>query len=74
MVTINNRDKRIEAKRHNAEHATIEVIGSVKVYELVVKERRGWNDYEHKELATEKRYKELLTYNYTQVEIVREVN
>jgi len=26
MVTVSSREKRIEAKKHNAEHATIEVI------------------------------------------------
>lgn len=72
MVTVNSRDKRIEAKQHNAEHATIEVIGAVKVYDLNVKQRRGWNDYEYREIATEERYNELLTYNYTEIEILSE--
>ena len=74
MVTVNSRDKRLEAKRHNAEHATIEIIGSVRIYELDVKQSRGWNDYEYKELATEKRYQELLTYNHTKVEILSVLN
>ena len=74
IVTVNSRDKRLEAKRHNAEHATIEIIGSVKIYELDIKQSRGWNDYEYKELATEKRYQELLTYNHTKVEILNVVN
>lgn len=73
MITINSYDKRLEAKRHNAEHATIEVIGSVKIYELNVKQSRGWNDYEYRELATESRYKELLTYSHTKVEVIKEV-
>lgn len=72
MVTTNSRDKRMKAKRHNLEHATIEVIGSVKIYELNVKQSRGWNDYEYTELATEKRYNELLTYKNTEIEIVKE--
>ena len=72
MVTVNSRDKYYAAKRHNKEHATIEIIGSVKIYELKITQRRGWNDYEYKELATEKRYNELLTYRNTKVEIVKE--
>ena len=28
MVTVSSREKRIEAKKHNAEHATIEIIKS----------------------------------------------
>lgn len=60
------------AKQHNKENATIEIIGSVKIYNLVVKQRVGWNEYENKELATEKRYKELLTYKNTKIEIVSE--
>lgn len=72
MVTVNSRDKHYAAKQHNKEHATIEVIGSVKIYELNVKQSRGWNDYEYKELATEKRYNELLTFKNTKVEIVAE--
>jgi len=72
MVTTNSREKRIAAKQHNKDHATIEIIGSVKVYELFVKQSRGWNDYEYKELATEKRYNELLTYRNTKIEIISE--
>jgi len=72
MVTTNSYQKRHEAKHHNAEHATIEVIGSVKVYNLLVKRNIGWNDYEHNEIATEKRYAELLTHRNTKVEIVQE--
>jgi len=74
MITVNSRDKHYIAKQHNKEHATIEIIGSVKIYELFVKQIRGWNDYEYKELATEKRYNELLTNRNTQVEILREAN
>ena len=70
MVTTNIYEKRIAARAHNKEHATIEVVGSVKVYDVLVKEKRGWNDYERRELATEKRYAELLTYPRTEVEIV----
>jgi len=73
MVTTNSYQKRVEAKAHNKEHATIEIIGSVKIYNLLVKEVRGWNDYEYKELATEKRYNELLTYQHTKVEILTTV-
>jgi len=72
MITVSSSEKRIAAKQHNKEHATIEIIGSVKVYELNVKQTRGWNDYETREIATEKRYQELLTYKYTKVEIVSE--
>jgi len=75
MITVNNRETAYKAKRHNAEHATIEVIGSVKVYDLIVKQNRGWNnEYEHRELATEKRYNELLACQHTKVEIVSELN
>lgn len=70
MVTVNSRDKHYAAKQHNAEHATIEIIGSVKVYNLLVKQSRGWNDYEYKEIATEKRYNELLANKYIKVEII----
>ena len=72
MITTNGYEKRIAAKRHNAEHATIEIIGSVKVYNVLVKQSRGWNDYEFKEIATEKRYNELLTYRNATVEIIAE--
>lgn len=74
FVTVSSREKTIAARQHNKEHATIEVIGSVKVYNLLIKQSRGWNDYEYKEIATEKRYKELLSYRNTQVEIIKEVN
>ena len=72
MVTVSSRDKRIAAIQHNKDHATIEIIGSVKVYELIVKQNRGWSEYEYKEIATEKRYNELLTYRNTKVEILSE--
>jgi hypothetical protein len=74
MITVSSRDKSIAAKQHNKEHATIEIIGSVKVYELVVKQTRYCDEYEHKELATEKRYNELLAYRNTKIEIISEVN
>jgi len=72
MVTVNSREKYYAAKQHNKEHATIEIIGSVKVYELNLKERRGWNDYESKRIVTEKEYQELLACKYTEIEIVSE--
>ena len=72
MVTISSREKSILARQHNKEHATIEIIGSVKVYELNLKQSRGWNDYESREIATEKRYQELLADKYTKVEIISE--
>lgn len=70
MITVSSREKYYAAKKHNAEHATIEIIDSVKVYELLIKQNRGWNEYEYKEIATEKRYNELLTYRNTKIEIV----
>jgi hypothetical protein len=70
MVTVSSREKYYAAKQHNKEHATIEIIGSVKIYELFIKQNKGWNTYEYKEIATEKRYQELLTNKYTVVEIV----
>lgn len=70
MVTTNSRNKRIAAHAHNKEHATIEIIGRVKVYDVMTKENRGWNDYEHRELATEKRYQELLGYQYAKIEVL----
>lgn len=69
-VTTNSRDKRITAHAHNKEYATIEVIGRVKVYDVMIKENRGWNEYEHRELATEKRYQELLGYQYAKIEVL----
>jgi len=72
MVTVSSQEKRFAARTHNAEHATIEVIGSVKVYELIINQNRGWNDYESKEIVTEKRYQELLANKYNKVEIVSE--
>ena len=73
MITVNNYETRIKARQHNAEHATIEIIGSVKVYDLLVKERQGWNDYEYRELATQERYDELLNCPHIKVEaVVRE--
>ena len=72
MVTVNSREKYYAAKQHNKEHATIEIIGSVKVYELNLKERRGWNDYESKRIVTEKEYQELLACKYTEIEIISE--
>ena len=72
MVTTNSREKRIAARAHNKDHATIEVTGAVKVYELIVKQNIGWNDYEHQEIATEKRYNELLTHRNTKIEIMNE--
>jgi len=72
MVTVNSREKYYAAKQHNKEHATIEIIGSVKVYELNLKERRGWNDYESKRIVTEKEYQELLACKHTEIEIVSE--
>jgi|GEM_PF-3197951 len=72
MVTVSSRDKRIEAMEHNEANATIEIIGSVKVYELNVKQSIGWNDYETKEIATEKRYQELLANKYIKLETISE--
>lgn len=72
MITTNSYQKRVEARAHNKEYATIEIIGSVKVYDLIVKQNRGWNEYEYRELATEQRYNELLTYRNTKIEIVAE--
>jgi hypothetical protein len=69
-ITVNSRDKYYAAKQHNAEHATIEIIGRVKVYDVMIKENRGWNEYEHRELATEKRYQELLGYQYAKIEVL----
>lgn len=34
MVTVNSREKRIEAREHNKANVTIEVVGSVKVYKI----------------------------------------
>jgi hypothetical protein len=70
MVTVNSREKSIAAKQHNIENATIEVIGSVKVYKLKITQQRGWNDYEYQEIATDKRYQELLTYKNTKIQII----
>lgn len=72
MVTTNSREKRYAAKQHNKDHATIEIIGSVKVYELMVKQIGCCDEYEHKEIATEKRYNELLAYRNTKIEIISE--
>jgi hypothetical protein len=72
MVTVSSRDKRIAAHAHNKEYATIEIIGSVKVYELIVKQDMCLNTYEYNEIATEKRYNELLTYRNTEVKIISE--
>lgn len=52
------------------ENATIEVIGSVKVYKLKITQRKGWDDYEYQEIATDKRYQELLTYKNTKIQII----
>ena len=73
-VTVNSRETSLNARRHNAEHATSEVIGSVKMYDIIVKDRRGWNDYEHREIVTQARYNELLACQHTKVEIVSELN
>lgn len=69
MITISSREKRALAKQHNKENATIEIIGKVKTYKLSVKQRVGWNDNEHQEIATEERYMELLSLKDCQVTI-----
>lgn len=74
MVTVSSRETSLNARRHNAEHATIEVIGSVKMYDIIVKDRRGWNDYGNREMVTQARYNELLACQHTKVEIVSELN
>ena len=45
MITVNSREKRFEAKEHNAKHATIEVIGAVKIFKINVT-HCGWNGEE----------------------------
>jgi hypothetical protein len=70
MVSVNSHEKRIAARQHNKEHSTIEIIGNVKVYDLIIKQNWGCNTHEYRELATEKRYQELLTYRNTEIEII----
>lgn len=61
MITVSNREIRAIARQHNKENATIEIIGEVKTYKVLVKQSIGWNDYEQEEIVTEKRYQELLS-------------
>ena len=70
MVTVSGREKRLEAKQHNKEHATIEVIGEVKTYKLQVKQEMGWSEHEYETIATEADYQEMLTRKFTKVKIL----
>lgn len=70
MVTTNSRELRIKAREHNKENATIEIIGEVKTYRLAIKESRGCAEYEYEEIATEKRYSELLEHRNCEVSII----
>jgi hypothetical protein len=70
FITVSSREKTAAARRHNKENATIEIVGKVKIYDLIVKQNMWGNICEVRELATEKRYQELLTYRNTKIEIV----
>ena len=75
MVTVNSQEKTMLAKEHNKKHATIEVMGEVKIYEILVKQTICYgNTSEHRELATKKRYQELLTWRNTEIEIISQTD
>ena len=70
MVTVNNREKRLEARQHNKEHATIEVISEVKTYKLHVTQEMGWSEHEYETIATEADYQEMLTWKGTKLTVL----
>ena len=70
MITVNNSDTRRIAREHNKNHATIEVIGEVKTYKVSVKQFIWGNEHEFEEIATEKRYQELLSIPRCEVTIL----
>lgn len=74
MVTVNSYDKRMVARQHNAEHAKIEIVGAVEIYDLLIKQVVGLNDHEYRELVPAKRYRELLAYERTTVEVLNIYN
>ena len=73
MVTTNSREARAAARDHNKENATVEIVGEVKTYKLAIKQTMGCQDYEHEEIATEKRYIELLSFRNCEVTVIGEV-
>lgn len=49
FVTVNSREKRTEAKEHNAKYATIEVVGAVKMFKV----KTTWDQWGRGELRIE---------------------
>ena len=69
-VFVNSREKSIEARKHNKENATIEIIGEVRTYNVKITQRMGWNDYEYEDILTEKSYNEALQNKFLTLALI----
>ena len=70
MITVNSREKRLAARSHNEKNATIEIVGEVKIYNIEITQQNGWNEHVYRELATERRYNELLESKFYKVKLL----
>jgi hypothetical protein len=70
MVTVNSREKSIEAKEHNKNNATIEVIGAVKTYKIKTIGDRWNREVEQVLYCTESELEEIKQQERTQIEIL----
>lgn len=72
MVTVNSREKRMEAREHNKKNATIEVIGTVRVYKIREK-HDAWGMRNNVLYVTQSqldKYKENERFEYELLEVI----